>query len=328
MGRHFEVSFTSRAFPGFVPRRGILTFSADHLAHALFVTGRAPGDRVAHGDASVYEFVHRAMLIPAYIREVSGERLMKSALAEDLDRSEKVALSYALGQAMTTVFCTQVLGARFLMHLDRYAARWRMDFGTGRSRPDLFGRIPRKGWLVAESKGRSNAMEPSLPVKIASQKSMVKSIAGHAPAVSLGCVASFPRDRFGGHLPMRVDAVDPDPDEQGSILDIKEAAFVRAYYEPFVAAVNLGEEVSGDADTYVLSEYGSLGLRVGLRRDLYELFADGSTELAPADVARVLDEDPPEVSETDPGGTAFPDGTVIHTSWDDALTLPDAEGRK
>lgn len=83
--------------PGSVGKTGTLGSTVNDLAHALFATGRAPGDQARFGDASFWEFVHRASLIPASVRINSSGRLVKSALALELDRSEKVALSYALG---------------------------------------------------------------------------------------------------------------------------------------------------------------------------------------------------------------------------------------
>src|SRR4051794_38104598 len=112
----FEVPYRALAFPpGAVPVTGSLTFTADDLAHALFATGRAPGDERAHGTASVYEWLHRTSLVPAYVRRRYGGALVRSSLALSLDRSESVSLSYALGQAMTAIFCRTQLSVDFLM---------------------------------------------------------------------------------------------------------------------------------------------------------------------------------------------------------------------
>ena len=54
--------------PGIVPAWSDTSFTDSDLAAALFTTGRAPGDEARHGWASVAEFVHRAALIPAYVR--------------------------------------------------------------------------------------------------------------------------------------------------------------------------------------------------------------------------------------------------------------------
>ena len=58
-------------------------------------------------------------LIPAYVRRSYRGELVRSRLASDLDRSELVGLSYALGQAMTAVFCRLELSVAHLLHNDR-----------------------------------------------------------------------------------------------------------------------------------------------------------------------------------------------------------------
>jgi len=139
--------YTTTAFPPRLePRSGLLSFTADDLAHALFATGRAPADRLRHGDRSLWEWVHRVALIPAYLEpEPKTGRVRRTGLALELDRSEKVALSYALGQAMTTVFTRQVLKVPYLMHVDRYAARFAVSFANTARRADLFGLQPQPG---------------------------------------------------------------------------------------------------------------------------------------------------------------------------------------
>src|SRR5690349_5437977 len=115
---YFELNYRAWAFPtGVVRGSGQLCFSADELAHALFVTGRAPGDERRHGAASVHEWLHRTSLIPAYVRRNYRGELVRSRLALDLDRSELVGLSYALGQAVTGVFCRVELCVHHLMHV-------------------------------------------------------------------------------------------------------------------------------------------------------------------------------------------------------------------
>jgi len=209
----FSARYSSFGFPaGIVPHRSSLSFTTDDLAHALFVTGRAPGDRRSHGAASFWEWLHRTSVIPAYVRRNASGRLVRSRLATELDRSEKMAFSYALGQAMTAIFCERLLSVTHLMHVDRYAARHRVQFGTRRMRADLFGHSS-AGWVVAEAKGRSNAMEMGLRSKLVAQKRTIKSIQGAAPAIALGCVASFPPEVG----TMRIDAVDPVEDEPAAV---------------------------------------------------------------------------------------------------------------
>lgn len=93
---------------------GRLDFTEADLAHSLFSTGRAPGDWGRYGVSSFFEWVHRTSLIRAHVRS-GGGALKRSKLTLSLDCSEKVALSHALGQLMTSIFCEQVLGTSYLL---------------------------------------------------------------------------------------------------------------------------------------------------------------------------------------------------------------------
>lgn len=314
-----EAPFTAQGFPAGIPTGGTLTFRSDDLAHALFTTGRAPGDQARHGSASLWEFIHRASLIPAYLRRTSTRAIHKSALAQDLDRSEKVGLSYALGQAMTAIYCREQLGVDFLMHVDRYATRHGVTFGLGRKRPDLFGMTLPGDWIVAEAKGRSNGMERGLPAQLAGQKSMIKSINGTKPTVALGCVSSFPVLYSGVWDRLRVDVVDPPQEPEAADIVVDLDRFWRAYYEPFVLAAGAGEAVD-DLPGYVVSRFPGLGLQVGLRTSIHELLAGDepiTADLLGSASASIAD------GGEDPIG--FSDGTLIETLWADALAILDYE---
>jgi len=257
----FVVPYSAFAFPvNTVSSPGELRFTTDDLAHALFTTGRAPGDRAAHGAASVYEWLHRTSLIPAYIRRTYRERLVRADFALELDRSEKVAVSYALGQAMTAIFCRTQLSVSHLLHVDRYASQYGLRFGGTRQRSDLFGSAP-NGWVVAEAKGRSGAASYELRQKLEQQKRSVSLIEGKRPWVAVGCVASFPR-RDGS---MRMDAYDPEKDGDEPVeFPVTRDRFILAYYLPFLRAVELGEQESGDV--FSSARFENVGLRVRLPR--------------------------------------------------------------
>lgn len=309
----FNVPFSATAFPaGVVIGPHVLRFHADELAHALFATGRAPGDISGHGMSSVWEWIHRASLMPSYVRRANGGRLVRSALALELDRSEKVALSYALGQALTGIFCRQKIGVTYLMHVDRYASRYGAVFGLGRTRPDLIGRAP-LGWVVAEAKGRSNAMENDLRSKLEDQKRSILSIEGAAPWLALGCVASFPPP----NRKMVVDAFDPKDNEPEAIrIDLTFERFLRAYYEPFAAAIDFGDRNDVSAET-VTSGLAGLGITVGMPRSIYSALRSGpdAGEAFSTVVGRAL--------EALGADAQFPDGTEVSVTWDDALSTED-----
>lgn len=310
----FKVPFGATKFPpGSVAASGTLEFTANDLAHALFATGRAPGDQFRYGKASVYEYMHRVSVIPAYVRRAPYGVLRRSRLALELDRSEKMAFSYALGQAMTAIFCGQLLGATHLMHVDRYGHHYGMTFGVGKTRADLFGPAL-SGWLVAEAKGRSRQMESALRSKLIKQKRSVKSIGGQSPSIALGCVASFPPDAAG----MRVDAVDPVEDEPEAItIDADLDSYVEAYYAPIIAMT--ADSAIGAEGRYAATRMPGVGVTVGLNQRLLRLLQE---ERRPDGglyerVLTVLDDEAPR-SEGE-----YPDGTMFRTAWQDQLALDD-----
>ncbi|MBM0256308.1 hypothetical protein [Micromonospora sp. 4G55] len=314
----FTAACHTMAFPaGLISPNAVLEFTTDDLAHALFATGRAPGDEVRHGWASVWEFVHRVSLIPAYVRRTDGGALVKSALARELDRSEKVTLSYSLGQALTGIFCERKLGVTHLLHMDRYASRWAVTFAATRKRADLFG-LAADGWVVAEAKGRSNGMEADLPNTLVAQKRSVKSIAGERPWLALGCVAAFPPHRY----ELSITAVDPDEEGPEPIdVDLDLDRYMLTYYEPFLAAIAAGTPEVQD-ERYLTSRFGMLNLRVGLRREIAARVRQASQgELSGLydSVAELLDAG----VEPDEAATAFPDGTLVATDWTDDISLND-----
>lgn len=304
--------------PGMIARVGSVGFTADDLAHALFTTGRAPGDQLSHGKASVWEFIHRVSVIPAYIRRDRDQHLVRSRLARELDRSEKVALSYALGQAVTGIFCQKILSIPFLMHVDRYAERYGVMFGSGK-RADLIGYDSSLGWSVAEAKGRSNSMEPGLRQKLVAKKRSVVSIEGSPPALALGCVASFPP-----RVPwLRIDAIDPELEEiEPTAISVDLDRYMLAYYEPFTAAIDAGEADAGDDDAELSPvrsvRFPGLNLRVGLLGSV-----DQRVRRAIAGNREGLGESILSELATSRHVTPFPDGTLIETDWEEALTVRD-----
>lgn len=313
-----QSEFMNTRFPPNFQKTGLLHYSVNDLAHALFTTGRAPGDQALFGMASYWELVHRVSLIPAYLRRSSTGFVMRSPLAFDLDRSEKVGLSFALGQAMTAVYCRQQLGVRFLMHVDRYAARYRVRFQAGRSRPDFIGCVSPQKWVVAEAKGRSSRMELSLPLKLAAQKSMVRSIRGYRPWLSIGCVASFPPTLGGFAGQLRVDAVDPPISESSVDIAIDETRFIRAYYEPFVTAMNVGDIIPYGDSPYITAKLPSIGMEIGVLRTVFEAIESGSDFGTLAVLDAIGDN-----AMVD--GAQFPDGTIMKADWDIPMSFGDVE---
>jgi hypothetical protein len=314
-----HVPYRAFSFPsGIVPSPASLTFNTDDLAHALFATGRAPGDRTVHGNASVYEWLHRTSLVPAYLRRRYDAALVKSTLALTLDPSEKMALSYALGQAITGVFCEHQLLVAYLMHVDRYANHFGVQFGQTRRRADLFGLAP-NGWVVAEAKGHSGSMPSNQREKLERQKRSVKDINGEEPWLALGCVSYFP-DPFDE---MHVDAFDPDKTEVEAVsFPVTLDRFTLAYYSPFLRALDMGDHAEDDSlvdmASFATASFSQFGLRVGMPNILVDRIRRAETgELTGLyeDVQRLL-ADIPSTDER-----VFRDGVTITTAWNEALSL-------
>jgi len=235
----------------------------------------------------------------------------------ELDRSEKVGLSYALGQAFASIFCEKVLQVPWTMHLDRYADRFNVVFASTKHRPDLLG-FNGTGWLVIEAKGRSNGVDSALRQRMAHQKRAVGWINGIRPAMALGCVASF----LPAHGTLRVDAVDPEEDDiEPAEVEVSLDLFMLAYYEPFVAALEMGNTEEGEGD-FVMSEFEGLGLRVGLHRGILERLTFAIQE-SPEGLAQTVSS---FLSDGRAGrDLQFSDGSAVETEWEEALGATDRD---
>jgi hypothetical protein len=306
-----HVPFQARRFPPAlsVPASGLLALTWSDLAQALFVTGRAPGDEATYPRLALYEWLHRVAIIPAYLSASKG-RVLRTPLADSLDRSEKVNLSYAFGQAGTALFCCQRLGVSRLLHVDRYTSSHRLAFGLSRRRPDLFGSSP-LGWVVAEAKGRSNNVDAQLPVTLQAQKGALRTVGGTAPAVALGCITFF-ETRL---REMQVLAVDPPVGKESVDLDADPERFLYAYYDAFAAAIGPGQPSVRDGADYVMAPDLPGTLALGLRRSIFgavvEARRSGERRLAAdrEDLAGVMRDGP------------HGDGTVVELLLENSFDL-------
>lgn len=320
----FVVPYSARRFPpGLLNWNDTMRFNDADLAHALFTTGRAPGDQTRYGELSVYEFIHRAALIPAYIRRRPYGELVRSDLVQLLDRSELVGVSYALGTALTGIFCRTQLGVNYLMHVDRYADQYQIVFNpTTRRRADLIGHSA-SGWVVAEAKGRSRTPEFELREKLEQQKRSVASIAGQAPWLALGCVAYFREPARG----IRVDAYDPSKDAEEAVrydrIDLDR--YLLAYYMPFIRAIGFGENVDSPADPHEVEAagLGPFGLTIGLLRPIADLTREYADRTNMSGYAERIQEILGEQRLAQSLGATFPDGSIITTKWSEAIQASD-----
>jgi hypothetical protein len=316
-GSPFIVRYHAAGFPnGMIKSNDYIRFYENELVHALFTVGRAPGDRLSYGEASVWELLHRSSLVRAYIRQDYDQRLVLSRLALELDRSEKVAVSYAIGQAMTSIFSQKLLSIQYLMHVDRYASRWSVRFAN-RRRADLFGFGP-QGWIVAEAKGRSTSPDTSLRANLRSQKASIISIQGGPPWLSIGCVAYFSSEAPW----LRLDVFDPVPHEiEATAIEFDIDRYFLTYYEPFITAIDSGERGADQVEdaTIVSARFSPFGLSIGLLSAI-----DGLVRRAKAqgDVTG-LSQSILAVLTTSSSSSVFPDGSFVEANWEDSISIND-----
>ncbi|WP_280472325.1 hypothetical protein [Nocardia cyriacigeorgica] len=216
---------------------------------------------------------------------------------------------------MTALFCRQVLNVSHLLHIDRYASTYAVGFTKGRKRADLIGRAP-SGWVVAEAKGRSRAMERTLRRKLVEQKRSVLSIESTPPSLALGCVASFPDGRD-----MIVQAFDPEePDVDAISLDeLTRDQYLYAYYLPLINTIESGDRIDrGSAATpFEQADFGRFRVQVGLMREIADLVRESTS---PWRLTGFSDQvDAHLASARERGITMFSDGSRIRTDWTEVM---------
>lgn len=181
-----------------------------------------------HGQYSLLEIVYRSAMVYANLLEKPDARFGRSDAYEGLDPSEKGAISYFLGLALTKAFVADRLGVPWLMHLDLFRDRFAVNLAPG-ERPDLFGQDALGRWIVAESKGRTNAHDSEALAKAKVQASQVIDVGGSIPHLSIGLVASFERKS----LSLVADDPPIDRSREAISLKLSREEFLEAYYRPF-----------------------------------------------------------------------------------------------
>lgn len=264
-----------------------------------------------YGQYSMFEIIYRSAIIYANLLEKPDTRFARSDAYDGLDPSEKGAISYFLGLALTKAFVAQKLDVPWLMHLDLYRNRFGVNLAPG-ERPDLFGHDSLGRWVIAESKGRTHAHDQKALAKAKAQASQVIDVGGSAPHLSIGLVASFQK----GRLALVVD--DPPVDESGEriSLQVSEEEFRRTYYRPFeelLAAFPAQEERIGNHNVRVI------------RSESADLFVGIANEYVQAVKAPLAGEVPrrptPEVRDLDRKAYLGSDGIYVRLgeSWNEEL---------
>jgi len=273
-----RISLSTRNFPpqaGVANADGELELTWAELVWAAVSVGRGTLSHLhQHGIFSMFEIVYRIAMIYANLLESASGRVVRSSAYEGLDPSEKSAISYFLGLALTKAFVAKRLDVPWLMHVDVYRQQFGLQMIPYGGRPDLFGRSVSGDWIVAESKGRTNWHDSGALERAKTQAQQVTSIAGVAPALRMGLVTSFTN----GWLSLFVD--DPPTSRTRKPLNYKisDVELKAAYYAPFRALLEANsrrrEDIRGRRIDIVRLD--SSDLEVGI---VEELGADKNPEL-------------------------------------------------
>lgn len=94
-------------------------------------------------------------LIGRYLDHQHPDRLFRSAVYDDSDRSEKGAVSYYLGLVIAKLLAERLLGAVQVWHYDRYRPLL-TNPGRLSTRPDLLAESILGDRYLIEGKGRTN----------------------------------------------------------------------------------------------------------------------------------------------------------------------------
>lgn len=227
-----KVAYRAEGFPGsFVALNGTadMEVSWPFFVWSAISVGRAELFHIVrYGEYSLFEIAYRAAIIFANLYQGGGGRFERSDAYDGLDPSEKGAISYFLGLAMTKAFAERVLGVPWLLHLDVYRQQLQPVL-AGRSRPDLVGQTAAGNWVAIESKGRTNGFDPQALSRAKQQAQMLASVAGQAPALLVGMVTHF------GDGQLQFTASDPSRSEEGDRvhLPFSRGQLIEAYYRPF-----------------------------------------------------------------------------------------------
>lgn len=262
---------------------GAMSVGKGHLAHMK-----------AHGNFSRLERRFRSYMLQAHLKMDAHGALHRSSLYDGLDPSEKSAVSYFIGMAVTKVLFWRYFRVRWLMHLDIFRKDFSVSVPAGQ-RPDLFGRDDTGKWYVAESKGRTGGRSETAMAKAKAQARKVASISGVAPHLSVGVLSYYTTKG------LHCEVVDPEPDVEGGFsLGVEEDAFFSEYYAPLFkliedAPANQRAEREFHGIRYKTVRLDDSGVVLGydtrLEESLHTLYVSPESELVAQDVVRKSDSD-------------------------------------
>lgn len=262
-----KISVTFRDFPSGhslskTPTR-TLDFKVSELVWAAMSVGKGQvADMKAHANFSRLERRFRSYMLQAHFLIDSKGAVQPSSLFIGMDPSEKSAVSYFAGMAVTKLLLWRYFKVRWLMHLDVFHKDFSLKVGAS-ERPDLFGIDDSGGWHVVESKGRSRGHDLAALKKAKDQAKKVMSISGRAPKLSLGVLTYF------SGKGLRCSVADPEPERDGGFsMSTEVHRFLDEYYKSIIEMVGATPQAQRgertlDGISYQTAELDDSGIAIG-----------------------------------------------------------------
>jgi hypothetical protein len=218
------------------------------------------GDILANGPFSKYEILWRVFMVYADLQQV-GPNLIRSKAYDDLDPSEKAAVSFFLGMAFAKLAAEFLLDTPWLIHLDKIRRICPVVL-DGRSRPDLVGWNSKNEWIAVEAKGRTNNYSKKVMESAKKQVDQIVSINGTAPKLKAASQMCFSPS-------MEIHLCDPNDNDDGYGLEINSLEFLKLYYEPFSRIPTESfRRRPIDNDPYDFVDFKDLGVSIGIHREI------------------------------------------------------------
>lgn len=286
----FHIPYETAGFSAGFPGQGRLYCSWPALLHSAVMLSGSTAGAGTFGTSWLpgiaLEYLWRAALVGANLKQQRGTcPLLQTDQYWGLDRSEKGAVSFFLGQVSAKHFAENLLNSSIFTRVDEALEVAGMPV-TGR-RPDFYGYSPAGGVFATEAKGRTGMWNIKLMRDAKAQATLLPPVLGSGTHHSIAHVAYFERFEWKARLE---DPPRPHWGEDGPSV----AAVVYAYYSPLAALLQEreGQPAQLEGAEYAMAELPEVDLRVGLRQDLFAVVSnlDVSPERRGAELKTLLAE--------------------------------------
>jgi hypothetical protein len=247
------------------------------LAWAAITVGRKNLREVfRHGSYSWFEVLYRLHMIWANLKTDAKSQLERAGPYDDLDPTEKGAVSYFLGMAMAKLLAADVLGTPWLSHMSAFTrgAVLSPDLIGPRNAP---GEPPGKYWVVVEAKGRTGGMDKKVRIDALAQAAKGLNLwlggARVVPAIRVASIIYFNAGLMKGWWEVP-GGESPSQEDDLPRVNIDADEYLDAYYLPVMGLLRTERfgraERLFDDRVFFEAEIPELDVTVGLDAKIYE----------------------------------------------------------